>query len=266
MTRRLAWLLLAGLSLLAGCTWLKSPFGLQAGQKPAYTILCLEACDPQHAHNAELLANLLREVPGLDAHAVRVQHEPDVSRIYYGQYRQRVDRASGAAMPEAAAQNMRERIRQLSLGGEAAYPFLMARVVPIPHQSTVPQQWELSHCPGTYTLQIGVFYDTPPGFTQRREAAEQAVRILRDKGYPAWFHHGDARSTIFVGSFDASVVMVGQDGRQGYSQAVLDLQQAEQDFQYNTHNGRVVYHNLAGRKVPQHSFLIRVPSGEDAGR
>jgi hypothetical protein len=253
------------LNLLAGCDAMKSPFGPRTGAEPKYTILCLQAQGPAHAQNAEGLAQLLRDVRGIDPHAVRLQHEPDVSRVYYGQYRQRWNRTTGVAEPEPAARTDLERIRQLSLGGQDTYPFLMARVVSLPRSPVVPGQWELSDCPGAYTLQIGVFYDTPPEFTQRREAAEQAVKLLRDRGYQAWYHHGDARSTIFVGSFDESAVMVGPDGRQTYSQPVIDLQQSEEDFRYNTHNGRIVYRNLAGRKVPEGSVLIRVPRGDSWG-
>jgi hypothetical protein len=256
LTSALMVMVLIGLS---GCRSRSSWFRPRSESEPAYTILCLEAGDPARVRNSEALAQMLRDVNGLDADAVELVHDRDVSRVYYGQYRRRWDK-NGVAQPEPAAQTMRDRIRSLSVGGQASYPFLMARIVPLPTETAeTSPQWELASCPGVYTLQIGVFYDAPPDFTQRREAAEQAVELLRERGYEAWYHHGDARSTIFVGSFDDSAVIEGRDGRQVYSQAVLNLQQAEPDFQYNTHNGRIAYRTVAGQRTAETSFLIRVP-------
>jgi hypothetical protein len=251
-----------GLLVVAGCQGKGIGFGPRGQARAEYTILCLETAEPGHARHAQALADMLRAVQGLDRGAVRVDSGPNASRIYYGRYAQRTNPHSGLGEPEPRAAADRDRIRGLALGGADAYPFLLARVVPLPWQSSVPAEWELSCCPGVYTLQVAIFYDTPPGFTQRREAAEQAVALFRQRGYEAWLYHGESRSTVCVGSFDESAVLIGPDGKQRHGPAVVALQDAEEDFQYNTHNGRVVYRNIGGHKVPEASFLIRVPESD----
>lgn len=110
---------------------------------------------------------------------------------------------------------------------------------------------------GYYTLQIG-FYDSDYG-NNFRDAAEKAVRALREEGEQAYYYHGVHRSMITVGLFTDSDFE--RDGAvHVYGPRILALQEVYPD---NLGNGRQVIQTFReGKKVEQRaqrSSLVRVP-------
>ncbi len=106
-----------------------------------------------------------------------------------------------------------------------------------------------------YTLQIG-FYDEQYG-PDFREAAEQAVRQLRDEGEKAFYYHGRFRSLVTLELFtDADFERDGPVSV--YGPRVLQLQQK---YKHNLGNGVTIMETLPKQKEksPQPSFLVRVP-------
>ncbi len=236
-----------------------------------WTILCLEAHDLNHARNAKDLARALRQVRQLDGAKVRVEHNESVSRVFYGSYRRRLDPAEGKETFGPQVQRDLDLIRSLSAG--RAHPFAAARLVPGPSETSADPgqpEWEIHHCPGTYTLQVGVFYNTP-SFDQRKETAVRWVEELRNEGIEAYYHHGQVRSSVTVGSFGEEDVIRQRVGprfsssgvRIRYSDRVESLRRQER-FKYNLENGHKIKRVLGAtegqtEEVYQRSFLIPVP-------
>lgn len=236
-------------------------------QGEAWTILCVEAMDHRRVANCDNLARALRQFKQLDGKQVRLEHGDRASQILYGTYYRRVDPTTGReGFGEEVLRDL-EIIRNLASGN--AYPFSGARVVPKPTPDPGRSEWHLSRCPTDYTLQIGVFYNTPT-FGSRKRAAVDWVEKLRDEGIEAYYHHGEVRSSVCVGHFTAKDVIRKQVGPKNvtlntvirYSDRVEALRKQER-FAYNLENGHKV---KKIRQTPQgfrevylESFLLHVP-------
>ncbi len=241
----------------------------EAGQDhgEAWTILCVEAVDRQRKTNCDNLARGLRQVQQLDGKQVRVEHGDRASQLYYGTYYRKVDPATGREGFAGEVRHDLEVIRNLASGN--AYPFSGARVVPKPTPDPGRPEWHLSRCPTDYTLQIGVFYNTPT-FGSRKQAAVDWVEKLRAEGIEAYYHHGEVRSSVCVGHFTADDVIRKQVGPKNrtintwvrYSDRVEALRKQER-FAYNLENGhkiKKIRRTPTGlREVYLESFLLHVP-------
>ena len=65
-----------------------------------------------------------------------------------------------------------------------------------------PPEWDLRQAPGNASLCIGFFVNDEL-CKDRLAAAVKNVRSLRNKGIEAWYYHGEFRSGIYVGHFNA---------------------------------------------------------------
>ncbi len=232
----------------------------------AWTILCLDARDKHHVQNADHLLSALKQVKGLDSSMASVAHEDNASKVYYGRYSRKVDAAGRESFGADAVRDL-QLIRSLAAGD--AFPFATARYVPVPTPDAGRPEWHVAKCPGVYTLQVGVFYDTPT-FSQRKEAAAQWVEQLRSEGVEAYYHHGEVRSSVMVGQFGVEDIIRERNGpannslnmRTRYSQKVETLRN-QQEFRYNLENGfkikRTIVTPNGPRGVYQESFLVPVP-------
>ena len=124
------------------------------------------------------------------------------------------------------------------------------------------RQWALTNAPGSYSLQIAVFY--PEGeFTQSRSAATQLVAELRGEGHEAYYHHGEVMTMVTIGSFGESAVITREDGTVQLSEEVLRLQTSDPRFKHNYENGQVINRKIASARgtttFSNHSFLVRIP-------
>ncbi len=233
-------------------------------QPEMWTILCTELTGPYHRENCLALADSLRATPDIRPGDVRYEHDAEAqsSRLYYGKYRRtRHPRTNRLDTSKRLRDDMYiifrladDRNRRL---------FGSARAVRhIQPEGLALRQWALTRAPGSYSLQIAVFY--PEGeFTQSRSAATQLVAELRGEGHEAYYHHGDVMTMVTIGSFDESAVIARTDGTVYLSEEVLRLQASDPRFKHNYENGRVINRKIGSAKgttkFSNHSFLVRIP-------
>ncbi len=276
-----------GVALLAGLTsgpigcaggdsrqggWSR-PFG---GKGSPWTILCVETTSPTGVQEIQQLADTLRHTAGIRANDVIVRAESNyATRLYYGTYYWSTD---PGGRREAMPSQMRDDLtvlRQLADPAGRRY-FLRAVPVRMPTPDVGNPDWSLNRAKGMYTLQVAVFEPTDE-FLEYKEAAAEYCKLLREKGYEAYYYHTDAASLVTVGAFGADAIIkppadVAQREfiRKGtmvlpvYGKGVLSLQRDEL-LKYNLHNGGIRYSRSAtGDRVPEMSQLVEIPQTDTA--
>ncbi len=188
-----------------------------------------------------LIVTLTEQAQVTDLWASDVQY---TCSVYCGRYKEQND--------PHALKNL-EKIRQFAIDGRQ--PFRSAAILPLTgreNQSSV-NPYDLKPYVGFFTLQIG-FYDEQYG-PDFRQAAEEAVRILREDGEEAYFYHGPIRSLITIGLFTYDdFVKVGNT--EAYGPRIKKLQE---EYPYNLGNGRTLIEKVRGEVIgEQKSFLVRV--------
>ena len=154
---------------------------------------------------------------------------------------------------------------------QVVWPFRMAKMAPYPVPLAVPRSWELSANPGHYSLQVAVFYNTEE-MRQRRSAAEQYCKLLRDQGQQAYVHHGQVHSSVTIGSFPRTALKTFQQqdpmtGRIQVVQRIVDPQMLALQKKYPNHlqNGAKAFQVARDRRTQQRvrdahvSFPVEVP-------
>jgi len=256
-----AWI--AVLSLPMGCRDLGTYGGgfggtLQKSHGVPWTILVLQMEGPYAADNADRMAQALKQIDGISAGKVRVTHDADgFSRIYYGVYTARRDRASGTLVfPDQLTQDIRK-IKYIRFEDGANY-FALARRVRMPIPDVGNPAWSLRRVDKPYTLQIAVF-EADEMADYKTEAAK-LCRVLREKGYEAYYYHASSTSMVTVGAFDRSAVRV-VGGKVSYSPEIQKLRNNEL-FRYNLTNGKRLTVHKGSVKAPVLSQLMLVPGHE----
>ncbi len=233
-------------------------------QTEEWTILCTELTGPYHRENCLALADSLRATPDIRSGDVRYEHDTvkQSSRLYYGKYRRtrhprtnRLDTSKRLRNDMFIIFNLADDQNRRMFGSARAVRYIQPEGLAL-------RQWALTNAPGSYSLQIAVFY--PEGeFTQSRSAATQLVAELRTEGHEAYYHHGDVMTMVTIGSFDESAVITREDGTIRLSEEVLRLQTSDPRFEYNYENGRVINRKIdivkGIDKFSNHSFLVRIP-------
>ncbi len=163
-------------------------------------------------------------------------------------YQGRFSKASDPAIRNALAN-----VQQIQLAGTR--PFTESKLVPILGQThTITDPYDLRQFIGYYSLQIG-FYDQAFG-QDFRQAAEQAIQVLREEGHDAYYYHGPHRSIIAIGVFSYEQAFVSAGTHDTYAPRIHELQKL---FPYNLGNGLTIIQKEAGRNIgEQKSSLIRV--------
>lgn len=235
------------------------------GQKGApWTILCLELRGPERRVQMEQIAETLRQTPGVRAKDVYLRDDRDgVVRLYYGTYFRRTDAKTGKRDTPKQLRDDLLLIRQLG-SGPGQYFFLRALTVRAPTPDVGPPEWNLLRATGRYTLQVGIFEPTDE-FWEFKQAALEYCKLLRDKGYEAYYYHTDAASMVTVGSFGDDALVPHESGVPRYSARVIALQQSDELLKYNLLNGAIykgqVYASPTekGERVPVSSRLVLIP-------
>lgn len=234
--------------------------------KELWTIRCTRIQSPDHRQTAQILADLLGKVPGLKARDIRVASDADASTIYYGQYA-KVPSSGGDLVFPADYQRDIELIRSLAYRQQT--PFFFAAPEPLnPVETSTPSGAEgsIASAKGSYTLQIAAFYNTQT-FTERKQAAEQYVRLLREQGYPAYYFHEPLRSFVFVGDFEISDVVRTPQGLQFGPRVRQFIDRNPNEFKYMTENGHLIRHTMPdGRVVTPESLLVPIIGRKPAGQ
>lgn len=243
------------------------PKSRKPGKGPQWTILALELQGPSGGRNIQRFAETLKNTPGIYADEVFVRESPDVARLYYGVYGWPEEKKGGRTpMPEQMRSDL-ALLKQLGDPTGGKY-FLRALPVRMPTPDVGNPDWALSNARGLYTLQVGVF--EPAGdFTEYKEAAAEFCKLLREKGYEAWYHHTDAASMVTVGAFGKEAIVEPTAGAKRsspgsvaipvYHPRIIEMQKQEL-LQYNLLNGGIQYVlKPDGSRVPVLSRLVEIP-------
>ncbi len=243
----------------AGSLGKHSSGGLFGPKGAPWSILCLEITGEYHRAQIEQVADMLRQTKGIRARDVVIQEDSDyTARLYYGKYYRKTEAGTGRrSTPKQMTADL-SFLRSLA-DAQGKYFFLRARKVRYPTPHAGRTEWDLSEAIGVYTLQVGVFEPTDD-FVEFKQAAAEFCKLLRDRGYEAYYHHTEAGSTVSVGSFGEDAVIAQPRGLPRYSQEVLTLQRSDDLLKYNRLNG-AVYNAKSdrGKKIPVASRLVRIP-------
>ncbi len=129
-----------------------------------------------------------------------VIHSEDESTLYYGFYRSINDPKD--KKESERAQRDREKINALlDPQGNKIFQhcFFVEVTAPDP---TAPPEWDLRNAPGYWSVEIGVYKDSPA----RKQAAVDAVREARKAGIEAYYYHGPTASSVCIGSWPREAV------------------------------------------------------------
>ncbi len=252
-TRKFELGLLLTACFVAGCESSGGTGGLlDLGQSGAekWTIWCQRTEGVDHRVRANLLADQLRQMPGLKPDKVRVVEGADGTTIYYGQYVKVQSPETGRLVfPREYLEDL-AMIQRTTYRGTPIFRFAKPELMEAGPSAEVAQ-WDLNHCKAKYTLQVGIFYNTPT-FQSRKQAAEEYVKQLRQDGFAAYFRHEEARSFVFVGEFDDSDVVQTADGSFKSGPRVERLiRQREEEFRYLLENGYRIR-----RKMPDGQMMV----------
>ncbi|MBX3394609.1 MAG: hypothetical protein KF841_04490 [Phycisphaerae bacterium] len=254
--------------------------GGSRSSREIWTIECNAFEGKGRRETADRLATMLKKVDRIDARRVSVEHGEQSSKIFYGEYPLRYveartdgkEKTRGDLVIELSDEIKRDLrfIRELAFGEQ--YPFFSARMIPKPESFVGKPEWDLKNAKGVYTLNVGVTYPTAT-LHDYKQAAYLWVEDLRKRGYEAYYYFATDKSqaSICVGTFGEDAFVIDPSGRRGYSPKVKSLQ-AREEFKYNLENGHPVYNLVRNpetnrrEKIPNYSFLARIPRPEPAPR
>lgn len=267
----------------------KSLFDLGGASPPppsedVWTIRCIELRGPTRDAAARTYVDALRHVKGLSPQSVYALNQGGATTVYYGRFERRYDARKKAESYDPDPMPVIKLIRSLSYlvpdasgGQRPLWPFLEATLDNLPSADaagSARSDWNLSNVEGYYSLQVAVFYASEQ-MRQHRFAAEEYCRLLREQGREAYFHHGDAKSIVTVGTFPESAVQTvkQKDSLTGLTQFVTkivdpDMLALQREFPYNLHDGHKFvekrFDPATGQQVrePDHSFPVIIPGRE----
>jgi hypothetical protein len=240
-----------------------------------WAIRCLTIRGPDRQKVMKSYADALKRVKGLDAGLVRVFEAADASTLYYGQYRRSTNR-SGEDRYKPDPKEDLSLIRTLAVrvDGQDAWPFYLATLEQLPATSSEHPEWEISNARGHWSLQVAVFYNTNE-LHERRKAASDYCKLLRQQGEEAYFHHGAASSEVCIGAFPRQAIQrVRKEnpltGVVTFSQRIVDQRMLalQQKYPHCLQNGAIFYEVVHDpqsgqkQKLPYTSFPVEIPGAE----
>lgn len=246
------------LTLLAGCGGSAGKWfgGAQKGEK--WRIRCYHNEGPNHEQTCNQVASLLGQISGLEARKVQVVSTPKSSTVYYGEYVKVASAGGERLVFPPDYQHDIDLIQRVAIN--QTFLFRMAKPEPlVPVQASGAGEWDVTRCKGTHTLQIGVFYNTPT-FQERREAAEQYVKLLRDEGFDAYYRHEDVKSFVFVGDFSESDLVRTAQGTELGPRVGQLIARRPEEFGHTLENLHLVKRTSpSGEFAVPPSILVPVP-------
>jgi hypothetical protein len=254
-----------------------------------FTLFCCAFTGPAHiADSAQAKQYLIARTGLKDWYIIHSEGESD---LYYGFYTS-FDDPSQTAEYTRAQTDLAKLASLVNDMGDKIFSMVLFVPINLP-DPPAPKEWDLKNNPGYWTLQIGIYRDSP----ERKQAAVDAVREARAQGIEAYFQHGAVASGVFIGSWPKEAAEIndnsqptddphqpvlvlsspvaGSDGQDYYTQdgqkmhvvmpevQIFDdgLRAAIAKYPYTEVNGEI-----RGRSSPRHpevipypSYLIRVP-------
>jgi hypothetical protein len=163
-----------------------------------YTIYCAQFVGPTHAIDALRAKAVLQQATHMKSWYVITGE--DASTLYYGYYKTFDDPKQPQERARAQADRLRINymadLNHRKLFG--ACPFVeLASPDPL-----APPEWDLRNAKGYYSLEVGVYKDSP----DRKRAAVDAVRQARSQGVDAYYYHGPTMSSVCVGHWPKEAI------------------------------------------------------------
>lgn len=163
-----------------------------------YTIYCQAIPGIAHVEQANAFkGELLKLTKMSDWYVI---HSEDESTIYYGYYRS-IDDPKDKKETERAKRDL-AKINDLvdpQSNKIFRYCFFVPITAPDP---TAPPEWDLRNASGYWSVEIGVYKDSPA----RKQAAVDAVRDARKAGIEAYYYHGPTASSVCIGSWPREAI------------------------------------------------------------
>ena len=241
----------------AVCMCLLSQMGCASLRAP-WTIRCLELSGPNRSLLMSQFVETLKRTPGIRSKDVFVVDSSEgFTRLYYGTYYRKTNPRTGRRSMSTRLRADLDLIKQLGDESKRRY-FLQAIPVRMPTPDVGKPEWDLRRAHATYSLQVA-FFEPNDDFWQHKKAAAEYCRLLRERGYEAYYYQTDASSIVTVGAFGPEAVETRADGRTYYSNRVLALQR-DKLLQHNLLNGRVYrVTNDQGEHIAMPSRLVHTP-------
>jgi hypothetical protein len=259
--------------------------GVQADEiedEDVWSIRCVDVRGENRKTMANKYAAELREVKGIKRELVQVMEQADTSSIFYGKYKRLYDTKKKTERYRPDPIPDLNLIRSLSVtipdetGHPAqAYPFYLATLDTLPGGRPSHPEWDISNAHGYWSLQVAVFYNINE-FRERKSAAEQYCKMLRDKGEEAYVHHGSDKSSVCIGAFPKEAIQEfrKEDSFSGvvtFTNRIVDKRMLATQKKYpeNLENGYKMFdieHDPktgARTRVPRESFAVEIPQPQN---
>jgi len=229
---------------------------------------------PDRFRQAHAYAEALKNVPGLRPELVQVLSDEDGTAVFYGRYQREYspDGSSERFKPDHLRDL--EAIRGLRMQGAEVWPFILASMDVLPTYRSAHPEWDLTGVDGYWALHVAVFYNTEQ-FRNRRSAAEQYCAVLRERGESAYYHHGAAKSSVYIGPYPKSAVLEVRredplTGRATTTYQIVDPQmlEAQKRFPESLHNGHRMFEIIRAadgsirQRLPIPSFPVVIPKAQ----
>ena len=215
--------------------------------------------DESLAHARQVLQQIQEQTGWRDLHVVQSDQLSLVCRGYFKEF------------GDDKAKQIRQQVRSYR-DPQGELPFRRARFAHLPRQekkkqiAVGPPKWDLRRAPGNASLCIGSFIKAKDCKNPAADAVK-LVKKLRDDGVEAWYYHGQYRSGVYVGHFNADWEWV-TTGKTRAGQLIRRLKLVSHDPQFAllrkkfpvyAQNGKIVTHILGKQQTYDASMLITIP-------
>ncbi len=214
--------------------------------------------DQSLAGARQSLQRIRKQTGWRDLHVLQTDYASVVCRGYFRSF------------TDKKAQRMLDQIRSYK-DSQGRQPFRKASFAALPRErkqiTAGPPQWDLRRAPGNASLCIGFFINDEL-CKDRLTAAVKKVKDLRNQGIEAWYYHGQDRSGVYVGHFDAGWELV-TTGKTRDGNLIRRLKFVTHDPQFAIlrkkfpkyeENGQVQSYMVGKGRVYEASMLASIPS------
>jgi hypothetical protein len=153
---------------------------------------------PTHVPDSDTLKEqLIRRTGSTNWYVI---HGEGQSTLYYGFYKTFDDKSQPDEVARAKAD--RQFVGTLR-ADNGDMPFSRCVFLPLASPDPdAPPEWDIRRAPGYWSLQIAAYKGSP----DRKKYAVEAVREARAQGIEAYYYHGAAVSSVFIGSWPREAV------------------------------------------------------------
>jgi len=184
----------------------------------------------------QLLAQIKKETSWSDLHIVRTDQDTKICRGYFESF-----------SSNKAQRTLRE-VRSYT-NSQGQRPFQQATFAALPGEENKPiiagpPEWDLRRAPGNATLCINVL--TTDG--NPTAAAVKEVKKLREQNIEAWYYHGQYRSGVYVGHFDAGYESVAT-GKTASGESITRLKFVTHDPEFAILRKKFPFYRIDGQRL-----------------